>query len=45
MFVLLLTQNFGLMIVYLSTPTIGSLMNTKGGDCSLLLLFVMKAMV
>jgi len=45
MFILLLTQNFGLTVVYLSTPTIGSLMNIEGSDCSLLLLFVMKVMV
>jgi hypothetical protein len=45
MFILLLTQNFGLTVVYLSSPTIGSLMNIEGSDCSLLLLFVMKVMV
>jgi hypothetical protein len=45
MFILLLTQNFGLTVVYLFTPTISSLMNIEGSDCSLLLLFVMKVMV
>jgi hypothetical protein len=45
MFVLLLAQNFGLTFVYLFTPIVGSLMNTNGSDCSLLLLFAMKVMV
>lgn len=45
MFVLLLAQNFGLTFVHLSTPIVGSLMNTSGSDCSLLLLFAMKVMV
>jgi hypothetical protein len=44
MFVLLLAQNFGLTIIYLSTPTIGSLMNIESSDCILLMLFVMKVM-